>query len=510
MLDNPGNAISLEEAEAKLNRAREWGEPDLSILNTRMAPAIPELKCFRNWAGWIDAAAQSRSVPVEYILGPLLAVSGSILSNTRLVKAWSGWVEPPIIWSVLVGDPAAGKTPALDACIGPVRKLEDELSDGFPIKQGEYERDRVAASEHRENWQAEVKDAVKQGFPPPDMPDSARELDKPNLPRLAITDATIEALIKRLAENPRGLLCIRDEISGLVKGFDRYSGGGDKSFWLEAYEGRRYVVDRVGKGGEPIIVPRTSVGLLGGTQPDVAQEIFTQGNDDGFAARCLFVWPEAIPPQRPRSHENASQLLNALRRLRGLGLDEQEGHEIPRTVLLSERAADLFQTVRTQNFHAIQSASGLMKSFLGKTPGKIIRIALILEYLEWSLSPEGTPEPEEISVESLAAAADLVGEYFNPMAARLFGDAGLPKLDRTTATLARAIYRRRSKAINLREIRREWKLPGLREASDVAAAAEVLTDSGWFKYEPHRKGGTPGQQSLNYLVNPNVWNDGNG
>lgn len=500
------NTISLEDAEAALGRFPRWPNPDLSVIETRKAPPVPELECLRGWSNWIEAAAQSRSVPADYILLPLIAVTGAMLANTRHAGAWHGWAEPPIFWCCLVGDPAAGKTPAQEAVLTPVHQLEDELASGHPEEQAAWERDREAASESRELWRADVKAAVKEGTPPPDMPEKAREPERPPLPRLAVSDTTIEALVQRLFENPRGLLCVRDEIAGLVKGFDRYSGGGDKSFWLEAHEGKRYVVDRVKNGAQPVIVPRTSVSLLGGTQPDVATDLFVRGDDDGFAARCWFVWPEAIPPQRPNSHEDDRQLLNALRRLRGLPLDqEDDGRERPRIVPLSDEAASLFDEFRADNFHAVQSANGLTKSFLGKAPGKVLRLALVLEYLEWSISPEGTPEPAAISKFTLAAAAELVAEYFSPMAERLFGDAGLPKTDRTAATLARAIRQRGCHNINLSAVRRDWRLPGLRDAAGVNEAVDALQEAAWLRPTPNRDGDTPGRQKSDFAVNPKLY-----
>lgn len=505
------NTISLEEAEATLVKINQWPDPDLSVLDTRKPPHSPPLECFRSWAEWILAAAQSRSVPVDYVLLPLMAAVGAVMANVRHASAWQGWVEPPIIWGCIVGDPAAGKTPAFAAVLNPARQLEDELSSGQADRQSAWERDREAASEARDIWRSEVKLAVKEGTPPPDMPDRAREPDRPPLPRLAVSDTTVEALVQRLAENPRGLLCYRDEIAGLIKGFDRYSGGGDKSFWLEAHEGGRFVVDRVKNGADPIIVSRTSVGLLGGTQPDIATDLFAKGNDDGFAARCWFAWPEAVPPRRPDIHEDGTQLLNTLRRLRGLPLQQdEEGRESPVVVPLSPDAASLFSEYRTENFHAVRSATGLMKSFLGKTPGKVLRLALVLEYLEWSLAPEGTPEPGEITKSSLAMSAELVVEYFAPMAERLFGDAGLPEADRAVATLARAVLAHRVEELNLRAVRREWRLPGLRDASRINEAAQTLQEAGWLRPAPNRKGDSSGRQKSDFAVNPKLREVDNG
>ena len=50
------------------------------------------------------------------------------------------------------------------------------------------------------------------------------------------------------------------------------------------------------------------------------------------------------------------------------------------------------------------------------------------------------------------------------MLGRVLGEAALPKIDQHAATLARAILERRATSINAREVRRDRRLPGLREA----------------------------------------------
>ena len=46
------------------------------------------------------------------------------------------------------------------------------------------------------------------------------------MPRLCLSDTTPEALGRLMAAHPKGLLFYRDELSGLLGGFDRYGGGG--------------------------------------------------------------------------------------------------------------------------------------------------------------------------------------------------------------------------------------------------------------------------------------------
>jgi hypothetical protein len=57
-----------------------------------------------------------------------------------------------------------------------------------------------------------------------------------------------------LAEQPRGLLYVRDELAGWLGSFNRYGGNGaDRAFFLECWNGGIYSNDRV-RG--PMAVPR--------------------------------------------------------------------------------------------------------------------------------------------------------------------------------------------------------------------------------------------------------------
>jgi putative DNA primase/helicase len=145
-----------------------------------------------------------------------------------------------------------------------------------------------------------------------------------------------------------------------------------------------------------------------------------------------------------------------------------------------------------------------MASSLGKMPGQALRIALVLELMWWAAGPEGTAEPEQISGAALGAALDLIETYFKPMLTRVLGEAALPLVDRHAAVLARAILNRRAERINARQVRRDWRLPGLREAPAVAAAIGALEEAGWLIAAGAREGGSAGRQRSDYVVDPRV------
>jgi hypothetical protein len=65
-------------------------------------------------------------------------------------------------------------------------------------------------------------------------------------PQLYTTDATLEALIQLLHQNPRGLLFVRDELTAWVLGMNQYRGGrgADRQQWLSLWNGADLIVHR--------------------------------------------------------------------------------------------------------------------------------------------------------------------------------------------------------------------------------------------------------------------------
>ena len=503
------NGKQRTEQEQKQETGDNWNAPDFSILNAgqQKPPELP-LEVFGEfWGQWIAEHSENRSVPTDYIACGLLAFASAVLGNTRWVSPWAGWSEPPIIWVGVVGDPSSGKSPALDVSLDLCRLLESDMAEDFPETLREWETQSETAKAVRDKWQGEVKDAIKKGAAAPTMPIAATLPDEPTRPRIQVSDPTPEALGKLLATHARGLLFHRDELAGWIGNFDRYGGsGGDKAFWAEAYGGRPYIIDRV-KHKEPIRIPRLSVAIVGGIQPDRLRPI-TNGDDDGLAARFLFTWPIPLPPKRPRNVVDGRPALAALRRLHSIRMaEDDQGCPCPLNVRLSDSAADLFSEWRTANHRNSADASGMYASHLGKLPGLTLRLAIILEYLKWS-EIERT-EPETISIETVGYAGHLIDEYFKPMALRVYGDAALPDAERHAAIIARRIIKNRLVSVNAREIRRSWKISGLTVAKKVADALEVLTDADILRPSPSRQGTTPGRTKADFEANPQLW-DGAG
>jgi len=118
-------------------------------------------------------------------------------------------------------------------------------------------------------------------------------------------------------------LITRDELVGLIGNFYRYGGnGGDRAFYLEAWNGGAYSVDRVKNNNIPTQVAFTSLAILGNIQPDKLNQIITQ-EDDGLASRFLYAYPQQPPFSELKQHSdlNIEQIQKAFEKLHSLKMD---------------------------------------------------------------------------------------------------------------------------------------------------------------------------------------------
>jgi hypothetical protein len=296
------------------------------------------------------------------------------------------------------------------------------------------------------------------------------------------------------------LLITRDELAGWLGSFNRYSGGhgGDRAFWLEAYGGRPYVIDRARNGGEAVTVPNLSASIIGGIQPDKLQSLLLSGDDDGLTARILFCWPDPVPLERPQRVPESHEAETALRWLNGLSLiPDASGGVTHGLVKLTDEASDFFQAWRKE--HGANQPDAAIASWWGKMPGVCLRLALCFEYL--SLSSTTRQENFAVGYAAIEAATVMIEDYLKPMAERAYGDAALSKVERNAATLAKWILKNNMGRVNTREIQRKAGLPSLQKAEGIKEAIVPLIEADWLRHNPKRGGETKGKKSNDFQVN---------
>jgi hypothetical protein len=481
----------------------DWTSPDFSFLDEGLlAPPTIPIEVFGSWAPWLKSFAASASAPVDYACAGLLAASSASVGAVRKVSPWIGWSEYPALWCLNVGNPSASKSPVYGPIIGALKDLERDEGADFADQRRRFETDQRAAREEKERWERDVGDAVKAGRPAPIKPVVADDPEEPKPPRLVVSDATIESLTPLFKANPRGVMLARDELSGWVGNFGRYGGDGDAAYFLERFNGLGVTVDRVKAGN--IHAERALLSVFGGIQPERLTELLLRRADDGLVARLLMFFPDPVGRRRPLDAPDMSTLSDALRRLRSLGFAEDaEGRPTPRILPLAPAALLVFEEWWTENGQAARHASGFHQGFLGKGPGVVLRLALLLELLEWAYTA-GRPEPQAVSRGSMLYAQEMFDEYLVGMAARVFGGADRSPEDRAAASLLRHVRQTGEATVNARDVQRR-KLPGLRKADDVNTAFTHLAEGGWVRFQGGRNAESPGRQRQDWSINPKLW-----
>ena len=477
--------------------------PDMSVLKAgrRNPPKFPVEALGLFWGCWVEEMAEAASAPADYVAAPLLASAAALIGNSCAVSPFPNWTEPSVLWTAAVGDPSSGKSPGAAPVSRAIAMLEAERNLGFDDRHRDWLTKQEFALAVEAAWKTELKIAQKAGRSAPARPDAANIPPEPQRPRLRIADSTPEALASILSGNPRGLLMQRDELAGWLSGMDRYSGGGsERPMWLEAYGAGRYVVDRVRHKGQPIVIPRMSVSICGTVQPDRLAELLKSA-DDGLAARFLWFWPSPVSFKRSNRAIDDAVAVGAMRQL--LDIEPEingAGEIVPRVLPFTPEGADYFEDwIKLSD---TELPPGLLGSAQGKARGHIARLALVLEMLKWTERTDRTP-PTSISAEAVRNAAQLITDYFWPMAERVAGDAALLPKDRHAAQIAKKIIRERVETVNASQIRSERWI-GRVEASVVQDAIEVLVEANWLTPCPSRHADNPGRPRADYRVNPRV------
>jgi len=308
-----------------------------------------------------------------------------------------------------------------------------------------------------------------------------------------------------LAESPRGLLYVRDELAGWLGGFDRYGGAGaDRAFYLETWNGGAYVCDRVRYHGAPVRIERASLAIFGGMVPDRLREALADA-DDGLAERLIYIWPDPMPIARlvDRGDTEAvarrNSLMVAARRLRTLAMGADErGEPAPHALRLDGDALRLFDELRCDAMARARSASGLSAGWAGKNPGRALRLALVYQMLTWAA--QGGVEPANVSADAAARAGGYL-DYASAMLDRVLGGLAIGRAEADAAVIARHVLATHPSRVNERDLYQTAGFTWARDARRRAEALTVLNGAGWIRRAP---GADHGRPRADWQVSPRL------
>lgn len=370
--------------------------------------ALPEAA-----ATLVVEAARAIGCDEAFVALPMLAVLGSAIGTTRRVMLKPDWTALPIVWPVTVAESGSHKSPAADVSLDYVRDREATLYEEYLAELDDHELAVEAYEKARAAWRSSKASDVE----PPRKP------AEPRGQRAMVEDATVEAIVAALADNPRGLLVATDELTSWLNNFDRYAGGagGDEAFFLKSYSGRSHNVLRRTGGRRTIHVKQAALWVTGTIQPGtLRRSLGIERRESGFLARLLL----AAPPRRAKkwstdsvgffTRENFKAVLD---RLYALTPEVENDQPRSKVVRLDRDAEELFKEFFLKHDEEAQQLVGDLAAAWSKLEEVAGRLALVIH--ETRLASGEAIVADMVNGDTMARAIRLTG-FFKHETRRLY------------------------------------------------------------------------------------------
>lgn len=320
--------------------------------------------------------------PIEYIATLIIAGASILMNGTHeiVASAKSDWIEYPILWVAIVGEPSKRKTPCFRLVKNIIDGLESILEHQYYDKMEKYR-------EEMEEYKREKKKKES------NMP----EPKKPIRERITTQNTTVEALAKVVNLNSmcgnRGVSICVDELSTLLEGCGQYKKNKnvDEAYFLQSWLRQKFNLIRVTNDIDYIIYPAHTI--MGTIQPKVLNNtILMNGLDvsNGMIERWLYVtskYEETGLQTNSSEHFDKEILRNIYTRLFHQTEIRKCKFDYKAQACFDDFCYQIVQRKKERNMPE------LAKSYLQKQTTYVARISLILHCME---NPYNNDVPEYI------------------------------------------------------------------------------------------------------------------
>ncbi len=407
---NPGNGVDLVGFGVRPGEDQSGDEESQPPVGPAPFRPFPVEVFPEQIRSYVVACATSIGCDESFVALPMLSGLASAIGNTRKIKIKRAWTEPAIIWAAIIAEPSKYKSPALELALLAIQERGRFFREDHAKAINTWETAHSNWEIQHTAWKQAASKAARSGN---DFDDAPEPPERPVCSRTWTDDTTTEALVSKLQENPRGLLMIRDELSGWFN-FDRYAGGrggGDVEKWLRVFGGRELVVDRKTSGTE--FVSRASVSIAGGIQPEILRRALAQENrENGLASRLLF----AMPPRRQKMWTDSDvdeckerAMLEVFDSLYGLDFEiDSQGNQNPKLVPMNRDAQRLFKKFVNEHGFEQHQRVGDEAAAWGKLEGYAARFALVIHLTRAASKDPTLTNPDMVDEASIEAGVKLV------------------------------------------------------------------------------------------------------
>lgn len=246
-------------------KPQEWGA-SRPLNETSLPPVLPFKREYlpESLRPLVQDISERMSCPLDFPAAACVVALAGVVGRRAHVypkEFDKEWRAPLNLWGAIVAEPSQMKTPVYNAVT--------KAHIGVQLE-----------------WDKQYEEKIKQW-------DEESEEPKPKRLQIFTNDTTYEALQSRMVDNPQGILYLRDEMMGWIADLEKKGRESDRSFFLTAWGGGYYSVDRIGRGH---LGGWVCLSKFGSFQPARLKEFLIKGIEDGlFQREQVLVWPDYKP-----------------------------------------------------------------------------------------------------------------------------------------------------------------------------------------------------------------------
>lgn len=414
-----GEAMPGEESSSggkqKAVSSRSWGIPTMLESGSDAEFPVDCLPSMMRKA--VMETATNTMTPPDFAAQAMLAVTAGLIGSWLEIDIDGTWKNRRAnLFTAIVADTGAGKTPAIAPAIRVIDAIEAEAREEWDAQKARMRR-RI--------------DELKPDAQSKDLTVSVSANEESNrlkerlkrVERRKVDDVTPERLAALMRDNDGRMVAISDEGSLLKHAMGMYSHQPNTGIYLKGKDATEtFVHDRKGgdSGPESVCVVRPTLSILTAIQPVIVDKIGQREEllHQGLVGRFLWAWPRCKPrlySERPlrlsttATDEWVRQTIN----------DAQFIHDNPQEIAFTNEALVEYRQWSDSLERMIHGHGKLasIKEFVPKIRDDMARIAGLFAYLN------GAAAVEKTYVES----AIKMGEFYLQSAFAVVGFWGVVK-----------------------------------------------------------------------------------
>ncbi|WP_413518975.1 YfjI family protein [Psychrobacter glacincola] len=533
-------------ADAEIINLQALGKPKPKPISQTLPPVktltsamMPKLL----W-GYASNSAERLSVPIEYVLMPLVVSLGSLIGSKLSIypKMYDNWEVVPNFYGAIIGNPSSKKSPSLSEGLKPISHLVALAKDKYNEDRLEHDTQKELNKHMTKAAEKQLSDLAKKlatqadddtEISQDDLKAKAQELAEakqtdelmPEIKRYVTDDGTIESIGELESKHKNGMLVKRDELTGWLASLESESNQQVRSFYLEGFNGLgSFQVDRIGRGS--VFIDTHCLSVIGGIQPDKLEYYLSKtmkglGNDGLIQRFQLMVYPDALPNSKerdlPPDKESRDAIYNLFETIDSMQLGDfirygakpiDDYHKRPYYRFTDEAYQVFMSWYDALKLRASDAEHSIIAEHLIKYAKTVPSLALVFHLVDCIEHGTSLGAVNMNALRAALAWCEVLESHMMRIYSTVTDSANIK-----ASYLADKIMNMVKKGADKTDktdwiehgftarqlIRRGWK--GLTEADDVLNALEILVEHDWLSWQEVKSTGQGGRPTERYSIN---------